>query len=112
MCTCLCAGKLYYYSQKTHSLLGGVSSMLGGHARQATPKATVSLLTSTIKMDDEEGQARACFRVVSPEGTYTLQVLVFVCLFVHLLLCLPPAHLPPAHLPLAHLPLGRTLCAL
>eukprot|EP00850_Spirogloea_muscicola_P010361 SM000060S19693 [mRNA] locus=s60:675953:682119:+ [translate_table: standard] len=36
---------------------------------------TVNLLTSTIKMDAEQSDLRFCFRVVSPNKSYTLQVL-------------------------------------
>jgi Arf-GAP/coiled-coil/ANK repeat/PH domain-containing protein len=34
---------------------------------------TVNLLTSTIKNDAEQTDLRFCFRIVSPQKTYTLQ---------------------------------------
>ena len=39
-----------------------------------TPYNTVKLLTSTIKSGAEEEGLRYCFRVVSPEKVYLLQV--------------------------------------
>lgn len=53
-------GMLYYYSCKEKK-------------DKTTPQNTVQLLTSTIKMDAEDASLRYCFRVVSPEKTYTLQ---------------------------------------
>lgn len=39
-----------------------------------TPQNTVQLLTSTIKAGADEEGLRYCFRVVSPEKVYLLQV--------------------------------------
>mmetsp|Transcript_31543 Transcript_31543/g.70205 ORF Transcript_31543/g.70205 Transcript_31543/m.70205 type:complete len:908 (+) Transcript_31543:167-2890(+) len=60
-------GLLYYFSHKDTFI-----NKLTGTAKH-TPQNTVALITSTVKMDDEDGDKRFCFRVVSPEGTYTLQ---------------------------------------
>lgn len=38
-----------------------------------TEKHTVDLLTSTIKLDAEQGDLRFCFRIISPSKAYTLQ---------------------------------------
>eukprot|EP00271_Cylindrocystis_brebissonii_P018474 TRINITY_DN524_c0_g1_i2.p1 TRINITY_DN524_c0_g1~~TRINITY_DN524_c0_g1_i2.p1 ORF type:complete len:971 (+),score=197.04 TRINITY_DN524_c0_g1_i2:306-3218(+) len=40
---------------------------------RGTAHHTVNLLTSTIKMDAEQSDLRFCFRIVSPNKTYTLQ---------------------------------------
>lgn len=61
-------GMLYYYSHKESFL----PALLGKYQKE-TPQNTVNLLTSTIKMDDEEGVLRHAFRVISPAGLYTLQ---------------------------------------
>lgn len=41
----------------------------------ARPRPTLSLLTSTVKLDDEDAssQLRFCFRLVSPDGLMALQ---------------------------------------
>ena len=41
---------------------------------QKTPQNTVNLLCSTIKPNAEDESIRFCFRVVSPEKVYSLQV--------------------------------------
>ena len=41
---------------------------------QKTPQNTVNLLCSTIKPNPEDDSIRFCFRVVSPEKVYSLQV--------------------------------------
>ena len=41
---------------------------------QKTPQNTVNLLCSTIKPNAEDDSIRFCFRVVSPEKVYSLQV--------------------------------------
>ncbi|GBF92752.1 hypothetical protein Rsub_05121 [Raphidocelis subcapitata] len=58
-------GMLYYYSHKADSLMQ--------LSRSVRPKNTLPLLTSTVKMDADDPGVRCAFRVVSPEGTYTLQ---------------------------------------
>ncbi|GAX79042.1 hypothetical protein CEUSTIGMA_g6482.t1 [Chlamydomonas eustigma] len=60
-------GLFYYYSQKDN-LLNKLT-----HSGKQTPQNTVALLTSTVKMDDDEGVLKYCFRLVSPEGILTLQ---------------------------------------
>ena len=46
---------------------------------QKTPQNTVNLLCSTIKPNAEDESIRFCFRVVSPEKVYSLQVGCTVC---------------------------------
>lgn len=38
-----------------------------------TAQNTVNLLTATVKVDSDDPALRFCFRVISPEKTYTLQ---------------------------------------
>ena len=45
-------------------------SMARGGAR---PKNTLPLLTSAVKLDADDPATRCALRVVSPEGSYTLQ---------------------------------------
>ncbi|XP_057516607.1 ADP-ribosylation factor GTPase-activating protein AGD1-like isoform X1 [Amaranthus tricolor] len=40
---------------------------------KSVARHTVNLLTSTIKLDDEQSDMRFCFRIISPVKTYTLQ---------------------------------------
>ena len=56
-----------------------------------TPYNTVKLLTSTIKSGADEEGLRYCFRVVSPEKIYLLQV-PLPCLMS--LPCIPPPCMP------------------
>ncbi|KAI8476669.1 MAG: hypothetical protein J3K34DRAFT_455561 [Monoraphidium minutum] len=58
-------GMMYYYSHKADSLMQ--------LSRATRPKNTLPLLTSTVKLDADDPVVRCAFRVVSPEGTYTLQ---------------------------------------
>eukprot|EP00884_Botryococcus_braunii_P002527 jgi/Botrbrau1/12275/Bobra.0323s0015.1 len=54
-------GMLYYYSSKEKQ------------GEKKTAQNTVNLLTATVKVDSEDPALRFCFRVISPEKTYTLQ---------------------------------------
>ncbi|KAG1671342.1 hypothetical protein FOA52_002952 [Chlamydomonas sp. UWO 241] len=72
------AGLLYYYSSKKDPTnkkdpANKSGGLLAKTPRTVTPKNTVALLTSTVKLDDEEGLMRFCFRLISPSGTFTLQ---------------------------------------
>jgi len=51
---------------------GGTLSYISG-AKGGSAKETVGLTTSTIKMDVDDSALRFCFRIVSPDKTYTLQ---------------------------------------
>ena len=51
---------------------GGTLSYVSG-AKGGSAKETVGLTTSTLKMDVDDSALRFCFRIVSPDKTYTLQ---------------------------------------
>ena len=57
-----------------------------------TPYNTVKLLTSTIKAGADEEGLRYCFRVVSPEKIYLLQVVTFLFMFQSLCTLGYPMH--------------------
>lgn len=71
----------YYYSQKDTILNRLITNTGMGHGPRQTPTNTVQLLTSTVKMDEDEasssvkegGGLRFVFRLVSPAAIYTLQ---------------------------------------
>eukprot|EP00854_Cymbomonas_tetramitiformis_P024854 gene24854-30288_t len=61
-------GMLFYYRSSKDN------KILLSRADKTEQQATVNLLTSTIKMDiAEDPGLRFCFRIVSPEKTYSLQ---------------------------------------
>ncbi len=66
-------GLLYYYSQKDNLLSKLAPGGRGGPHAYGTPQTTVALITSTVKLDDDDGLLKFCFRLISPEATYTLQ---------------------------------------
>jgi Arf-GAP/coiled-coil/ANK repeat/PH domain-containing protein len=84
-------GSLYYYrntgnksakSQHYYSGLGEHSSGVFGrfrtrHNRSASQGSLdcnmIDLRTSLIKLDAEDTDLRLCFRIISPQKTYTLQ---------------------------------------
>ncbi|XP_042002092.1 ADP-ribosylation factor GTPase-activating protein AGD3-like [Salvia splendens] len=45
----------------------------GVHDEKSVARHTVNLLTSTIKVDEEQVDLRFCFRIISPSKNYTLQ---------------------------------------
>ncbi|XP_014631299.2 ADP-ribosylation factor GTPase-activating protein AGD1 isoform X5 [Glycine max] len=85
-------GMLYYYrnpygsnqpSPKRNSGTENGSGLLsrwlsshyhgGVHDERSVARHTVSLLTSTIKVDADQSDLRFCFRIISPSKNYTLQ---------------------------------------
>lgn len=54
----------------------------GVHDEKSVARHTVNLLTSTIKVDADQSDLRFCFRIISPTKNYTLQVSIFIYVYV------------------------------
>lgn len=76
-CSCLYVATAFHVSSSSQpvGILGVLlqADNLINISRSTRPKNTLPLLTSTVKLDADDPAMRCCFRVVSPEGTYTLQ---------------------------------------